>query len=67
MCATIGTLEKGGNMPPNCKITTFSLMPDVIEKLNKLQEFWHMPNKSRILALLIEREYNEQVLKREVE
>lgn len=44
-------------MPPNVKICTFSLFPDVIKKLEALCEMKHTPNKSRVLTLLIETEY----------
>jgi hypothetical protein len=47
------------------KIVTFSLDPKVIGKLEKLTDWMHTPNKSRILTLLIEKEYSRRLEERE--
>lgn len=47
------------------KIATFSLDPDTIARLEKLCSWLRINNKSKVVAYLIDREFNNQKCLRE--
>jgi len=49
----------------NVKVATFSFDPSVLEKLELLAKWMHLPNKSRILSQLIEKEFKRRQQERE--
>ena len=52
-------------MAINTKIKTYSMHPDVLDKLEKLTHLKHITNRSAILELLIVNEYRRLTQLRE--
>ena len=52
-------------MAKTAKIVTFSMDERTIKRLDELQTMMHIPNKSGILARLVDKEYSRQLELRE--